>query len=224
MGVYEQFFVDPSTVFLVALTAFVAFTTSLFSRPYMRHERDRGRMTPGGCGSTTACTRSSRSRCCSRSPPTTSASSGSRWRQPRSRPCSWCPSIARRRAWRRLEVLHPLRRGHRAGASSARSSSTSRRARAGAEGSALLWTHLDGVKGQLEPAIMTLAFVFLLVGYGTKVGLVPAAQLAARRARRGPDADLPRCSRAAPQRRALQHHPLQGARRRRARVALRRAT
>jgi formate hydrogenlyase subunit 3/multisubunit Na+/H+ antiporter MnhD subunit len=29
------------------------------------------------------------------------------------------------------------------------------------------------VKAQLEPAIMSLAFVFLLVGYGTKVGLVP---------------------------------------------------
>ena len=43
----------------------------------------------------------------------------------------------------------------------------------GAEGGALLWTHLDAVKGQLDPTIMSLAFVFLLVGYGTKVGLVP---------------------------------------------------
>jgi hydrogenase-4 component F len=43
----------------------------------------------------------------------------------------------------------------------------------GAEGNALLWTHLALVKTQLEPAIMSLAFVFLLVGYGTKVGLVP---------------------------------------------------
>ena len=44
----------------------------------------------------------------------------------------------------------------------------------GAEGvSALLWTHLNGVKGQLEPAVLSLAFVFLLVGYGTKVGLAP---------------------------------------------------
>ena len=42
----EQFFVDPLNVFLVALTAFVAFTTALFSRPYMRVERDKGRMTP----------------------------------------------------------------------------------------------------------------------------------------------------------------------------------
>ena len=39
--------------------------------------------------------------------------------------------------------------------------------------SALLWTHLDAVKGQLEPTVLALAFVFLLVGYGTKVGLAP---------------------------------------------------
>jgi hydrogenase-4 component F len=39
--------------------------------------------------------------------------------------------------------------------------------------SALLWTHLDAVKGELEPAVLGLAFAFLLVGYGTKVGLVP---------------------------------------------------
>ena len=44
----------------------------------------------------------------------------------------------------------------------------------GAEGvTALLWTHLDAVKGQLEPTVLELAFVFLLVGYGTKVGLAP---------------------------------------------------
>src|SRR5262245_56956598 len=44
----------------------------------------------------------------------------------------------------------------------------------GGEGmSALLWTHLNAVKGNLEPAVLSLAFVFLLVGYGTKVGLVP---------------------------------------------------
>src|SRR4029079_9372931 len=44
----------------------------------------------------------------------------------------------------------------------------------GAEGvTALLWTHLNAVKGQLEPTVLGLAFVFLLVGYGTKVGLAP---------------------------------------------------
>jgi hydrogenase-4 component F len=38
---------------------------------------------------------------------------------------------------------------------------------------ALLWTHLNAVKTQLEPTILSLAFVFLLLGYGTKTGLVP---------------------------------------------------
>ena len=56
----------------------------------------------------------------------------------------------------RLEVLHPVRRRHRAGACSARSCCTSRRRRCSArEGvDALLWTHLDAVKGQLEPAVI----------------------------------------------------------------------
>src|SRR3990172_3332900 len=42
----EQFFVDPFNVFLVALTAFVGFTTALFSRPYMRIEEHHGRLNP----------------------------------------------------------------------------------------------------------------------------------------------------------------------------------
>jgi hydrogenase-4 component F len=40
----------------------------------------------------------------------------------------------------------------------------------------LTWSALYGVASQLPPAIMGLAFVFLLVGYGTKVGLVPMHQ------------------------------------------------
>src|SRR5262245_26502658 len=42
----EQFFVDSLNVFLVALTAFVAMTTAMFSRPYMRVEEDHGRIDP----------------------------------------------------------------------------------------------------------------------------------------------------------------------------------
>src|SRR5690606_17543210 len=42
----EQFFIDPFNVFLVTLTAFVGFTTALFSRPYMRVELEHGRLTP----------------------------------------------------------------------------------------------------------------------------------------------------------------------------------
>ena len=43
----------------------------------------------------------------------------------------------------------------------------------GGSTSAFLWTNLNSVKMHLEPAIMSIAFVFLLVGYGTKMGLVP---------------------------------------------------
>jgi hydrogenase-4 component F len=43
----------------------------------------------------------------------------------------------------------------------------------GEGGEALLWTNLSQVSGRLEPTILSLAFVFLMVGYGTKVGLVP---------------------------------------------------
>jgi hydrogenase-4 component F len=38
---------------------------------------------------------------------------------------------------------------------------------------ALLWSVLRDHAGQMEPRVLTLAFVFLLVGYGTKIGLVP---------------------------------------------------
>ena len=41
----RQFFVDPFNVFLVALTAFVGFTTAIFSRPYMRIEEEHKRVT-----------------------------------------------------------------------------------------------------------------------------------------------------------------------------------
>ena len=38
----SEFYIDALNVFLVALTAFVGLTTAIFSRPYMRIERDRG--------------------------------------------------------------------------------------------------------------------------------------------------------------------------------------
>jgi len=42
----QNFYIDALNVFLVTLTAFVGLTTSIFSRPYMRIERDHGKMTP----------------------------------------------------------------------------------------------------------------------------------------------------------------------------------
>ncbi|MGE0577288.1 hydrogenase 4 subunit F [Reyranella sp.] len=38
---------------------------------------------------------------------------------------------------------------------------------------AMTWSLLHGAAARLDPAILDLAFIFLLVGYGTKVGLAP---------------------------------------------------
>jgi len=37
----------------------------------------------------------------------------------------------------------------------------------------LLWTNLSAVADKLDPTVLSLAFIFFMVGYGTKVGLVP---------------------------------------------------
>jgi hydrogenase-4 component F len=39
--------------------------------------------------------------------------------------------------------------------------------------SAMAWDHLAAAAAQLDPALLNLSFIFLLLGYGTKVGLVP---------------------------------------------------
>jgi len=43
----------------------------------------------------------------------------------------------------------------------------------GTSGSALSWTELQRLGGNLNPEVMRLAFIFVLVGYGTKAGLAP---------------------------------------------------
>ena len=174
MGIYEQFFVDPLNVFLVTLTAFVAFTTSLFSRPYMRTERDNERMTPGRLRlyhsmyqvftftMLLALTTNNMGILWVAMEAATLATVMlvSVYRTPASLEAAWkyfilCGVGIAQALFGTILLYFAAERV------------------LGREGSALLWTHLDAVKGQLEPAIMSLAFVFLLVGYGTKVGLVP---------------------------------------------------
>ena len=72
------------------------------------------------------------------------------------------------------------------------------------------------MKGQLDPTIISLAFVFLLVGYGTKVGLVPLHNWLPDAHAEGPTPISAVLSGPAAQRRALRGAALQGAGRRRA--------
>jgi hydrogenase-4 component F len=174
MGLFEQFFVDPLNVFLVALTAFVGFTTSLFSRPYMRTERDRGRMTP-------ARLRLYHSMyqvfMFTMLLALTTNNMGILWVAMEAATLATVLLVSVYRTAASLEAAWKYFILCGVGIAQALFGTILLYFAAervlGAEGSALLWTHLDLVKTRLEPAIMSLAFVFLLVGYGTKVGLVP---------------------------------------------------
>ena len=170
----RQFFVDPFNVFLVALTAFVGFTTAIFSRPYMRIEEEHKRVSPArlrlyhsmyqlfsftmllalltnNMGILWVAMEAAT---------LTTVLLVSLYRTPASLEAAWkyfilCGVGIAQALFGTILLYFAAERV------------------LGAEGNALLWTHLDLVKGELEPAIMKLAFVFLLVGYGTKVGLVP---------------------------------------------------
>jgi hydrogenase-4 component F len=172
---HDQFFVDPFNVFLVALTAFVGWTTSMFSRPYMRIEEEHGRLNAARLRlyhsmfqlfmftmllalltnnlgllwvAMEAATLST-------------VLLVSLYRTPASLEAAWkyfilCGVGLAQALFGTILLYFAAEKV------------------LGAEGTtALLWTHLDAVKGQLEPTVLSLAFVFLLVGYGTKVGLAP---------------------------------------------------
>jgi hydrogenase-4 component F len=168
------FFVDSFNVFLVALTAFVGFTTSLFSRPYMRIERERGHVN------------ASRLRLyhsmyqlfnftmllalltnnlgilwvALEAATLTTVLLVSLYRTPASLEAAWkyfilCGVGIAQALFGTILLFFAAEK------------------LLGRGGGALLWTELDAVKSQLEPTVLSIAFVFLLVGYGTKVGLVP---------------------------------------------------
>ncbi|HEY1461221.1 MAG TPA: hydrogenase 4 subunit F [Casimicrobiaceae bacterium] len=170
----RQFFVDPFNVFLVALTAFVGFTTSIFSRPYMRIEEERGHVNAArlrlyhsmyqlfnftmllalltnNMGILWVAMEAAT---------LTTVLLVSLYRTPASLEAAWkyfilCGVGIAQALFGTILLYFAAEK------------------LLGAEGGALLWTELNQVKSQLEPTVLSLAFVFLLVGYGTKVGLVP---------------------------------------------------
>jgi hydrogenase-4 component F len=170
----EQFFVDPFNVFLVALTAFVGFTTALFSRPYMRAEQDHGRVNAARLRlyhsmyqlftfTMLLCLLSN--------------NVGAMWVAMEGATLSTVLLVSLYRTPASLEAAWKYFILCSVGIAQALFGTILLYFAAekvlGAGGSALLWTHLHLVRGQLEPTVLSLAFVFLLVGYGTKVGLVP---------------------------------------------------
>jgi hydrogenase-4 component F len=170
----KLFFVDPFNVFLVALTAFVGLTTSIFSQPYMRIEEQHGRLTPARLrlyhsmyqlfNFTMLVALLSNNMgilwVAMEAATLTTVLLVSLYRTPASLEAAWkyfilCGVGIAQALFGTILLYFAAEK------------------LLGAEGGALLWTELNGVKGQLEPTVLSLAFVFLLVGYGTKVGLVP---------------------------------------------------
>ncbi len=168
------FFIDSFNVFLVALTAFVAFTTALFSRPYMRIEQEHGRLN------------AARLRLYHSSYQIfigamllalTTNNMGILWVAMEAATLTTVLLVSVYRTAASLEAAWKYFILCGVGIAQALFGTvllymTAERV-LGAEGGALLWTHLDAVKDRLDPNIMTLAFAFLFIGYGTKVGLVP---------------------------------------------------
>lgn len=170
----EQFFVDPFNVFLVALTAFVGFTTAVFSRPYMRVEEEHGRLTAVRLRLyhaayqlfmftmlVTLLTNNLGILWVAMEGATLSTVLlVSLYRTPQSIEAAWkyfilCGVGIAQALFGTILLYFAAEKVLGGGTVS------------------LLWTHLYGVRHQLEPTVLSIAFVFLLVGYGTKVGLVP---------------------------------------------------
>ena len=170
----EQFFIDSLNVFLVALTAFVAMTTALFSRPYMRIERDHGRVSAGGMRLYHSMYQLFS---LAMLVVLTTNNLGVMWVAMEAATLTTVLLVALYRTHASLEAAWKYFILCGVGIAQALLGTIlvyfAAEKILGAGVGSLLWTHLDEVKGQLEPTVMSIAFVFLLVGYGTKVGLVP---------------------------------------------------
>ncbi|MCE1161801.1 MAG: hydrogenase 4 subunit F [Thiomonas sp.] len=171
----DQFFIDPFNVFLVALTAFVGMTTAVFSRPYMRIEQDRGRL---GAMRLRLYHSMYQAFMFTMLLALTTNNLGLLWVAMEAATLTTVLLVSLYRTKSSLEAAWKYFILCGVGIALALFGTVllyfaAERVLGHAGMSALLWTRLNAVKGQFEPGIIGIAFVFLLVGYGTKVGLAP---------------------------------------------------
>ncbi len=172
---HEQFFVDPFNVFLVALTAFVGFTTAIFSRPYMRIEEHHGRLNPRRLRLYHSMYQLFMA---AMFLALLTNNMGMVWVAMEAATLSTVLLVSLYRTKASLEAAWKYFILCGVGIAQALFGTIllyfAAERTLGRQGmTALLWTHLNAAKADLEPTVMGLAFVFLLVGYGTKVGLAP---------------------------------------------------
>ncbi len=168
------FFVDAFNVYLAVLTAFVSMTTAIFSRRYMRREREHGRVGHWGMRFYHAmfqlfifamllCLLTN--------------NIGVLWIAMELATLSTVLLVSLYRTPTAIEAAWKYFILCGVGIAQALFGTVLLYFAAekvlGEGGEALLWTNLIQSSSKLEPTILSLAFVFLMVGYGTKVGLVP---------------------------------------------------
>ena len=169
----KAFLIDPFNVYLIVLTAFVGLTTSIFSSPYMAHEKELGKLTDRRLklyysmyqGFMLAMYLV-----------LTTNNMGVMWvamegatlatvmlvslyRTPESIEAAWkyfilCGVGIAQALFGTILLYYAA-------------------VQIGEVENALLWSELFKHAAQLNPEILEIAFVFLLIGYGTKIGLVP---------------------------------------------------
>lgn len=170
----QQFFVDPLSSFLLTLTALVGFSTALFSWPYMQIEVARGKLS------------AARLRLyhsmfqlfmCAMLVALSTNNLGILWVAMEAAMLSTVLLVSLYRTPASLEAAWKYFILCGVGIAQALFGTIliyfAAEQVLGQTHSTLLWTELNAVKTQLEPTVLSLAFVFLIIGYGTKTGLVP---------------------------------------------------
>jgi hydrogenase-4 component F len=167
-------YVDAFNVYLIALTAFVGMTTAIFSRPYMLHEMERGRV---GRKSMRMYHAMYQGFMFAMILALCSNNLGLLWVAMEAAALSTVLLVSLYRTPESVEAAWKYFILCGVGIAQALFGTVllffAAERVTGNRDEALLWSVLHSGAGQLEPAVLSMAFVFMLVGYGTKVGLVP---------------------------------------------------
>lgn len=169
----KAFLIDPFNVYLIVLTAFVGLTTAIFSAPYMAHEMETGRLNDARLKLYHAMYQGFM---LSMYLVLTTNNMGILWvamegatlatvllvslyRTPESVEAAWkyfilCGVGIAQALFGTILLYYAAEQ-------------------IGSEENALLWSVLYENADKLNPEVLKIAFVFLLIGYGTKIGLVP---------------------------------------------------
>jgi hydrogenase-4 component F len=166
--------IDDFNIYLVALTAFVAFTTSLFSARYVLHEVEIGRLLPRYLRFYHAMYQAF---CFTMLLALTANNLGIMWVALEGATLTTVLMVGLYRTHEALEAAWKYFILCGVGIALALFGTTLMYLAAlpvmGEGLPAMTWSLLQPRVGEFSPAILNLAFVFLLVGYGTKVGLAP---------------------------------------------------